>query len=58
MIGYVIAVFGWNIYWIVEDLIKKRNYLDRYNVKENGWLSVIFWVFTLSGVGVLIFYCA
>ena len=58
MIGYSIAVFGWNLIWIVEDLFKRRNYFNRYNIKENGWLSVFVWLYLFSGVGALIFYCA
>jgi len=58
MIGYVIAVFGWNLIWIVEDLFKRRNYFNRYNIKENGWVSVLIWLYLLSGVGALIFYCS
>ena len=58
MIGYAFAVFGWNLIWIVEDLFKRRNYFNRYNIKENGWLSFLIWMYLLSGVGALIFYCA
>lgn len=57
MIGYIFAVFGWNIYWIIYDIINKRNYFEKYNVNTYGWVSILLWLFNLSGVGALILYC-
>lgn len=59
MIGISIAftVLLCNIYWFVEHNITKNNFFDRYNVKEYGLITVTFYIFTLCGVGGLIFYC-
>lgn len=56
MIGWAIAVFGWVLFWLVQDLIENEDILDRYNITINGWLSVLLWVYVLSGIINLIIY--
>lgn len=56
MLGYAIAVFGWNLIWIMEDLFKQRNYFERYNIREFGWMSFYTLLYLLSGIAALIIY--
>ncbi len=55
MTGFIIVVLGFNLFWIISDSLNGRNYFDRYNIKEYGWLAFCFWLYTLSGVVALIY---
>jgi len=49
-LGFVIICIFWNIYWIIEDVVKKRSYFNRLNFKIDFWCSIFFWMFNLIGL--------
>ena len=54
-IGWALAVFAWNLFWVIEDDIKGRDYIDRYDIEECGWLAVFFWLYLISGFAAIMF---
>lgn len=48
-----IIVLIFNVYWVVDGGCE--TYLYAYNIKENGWLSVVIWAFALWGLANLLY---
>jgi len=56
MLGAAIVVFGWNLFWIIEDLYKRRNYFDRFDIRKSKFHSIFHWTYLLFGISCLFFY--
>jgi hypothetical protein len=56
MIGYSIAVLFWNIIWLIDDIIKGKNFFRRYVIKKGDWMVILVWLYLLSGISALIFH--
>ncbi len=56
MLGAAIVVFGWNLFWIMEDLYKRRNCFDRFNIRKSKFYSIFSWAYLLFGILCLFFY--
>jgi len=50
LFGYALSVILFNIYWIITDIKNERNYFDRYNIIKYGSISILFWLYNLSGI--------
>lgn len=51
-IGYGAAVIMFNLFWLITDGIE--NYLAIYNGRYSKWFTVLSWLYTLSGIVLLI----